>query len=354
VDSGNKSAQPAPFIPKRKAVSASQQGWIKEELLRPEFSTALLVQPSVRGIDIVLWAAGNRDFIDARLLHHGAILFRHFDVTSVAVFERLIQATSSAAMDYHDRTSPRDQVSGQVYTSTTHPADQTILLHNENSYSWNWPTKIYFHCVVAPQAGGETPIADCRKVLRNINPRLRRLFEERQVMYVRNFGDGFGLTWQAAFETNEKSAVELFCRTAGIKCEWKDGNRLRTRQVRPAVAKHPPTSEMVWFNQAVLFHVASLGAMERAVLLSEFAEDDLPSNCFFGDGSAIEGSMLEEISEAYRQEKICFPWQKGDVLLLDNMLMAHGREAFVGKRQIVVGMSDPDDWDKINHRGIRS
>jgi alpha-ketoglutarate-dependent taurine dioxygenase len=347
----NESVRPEglPFR-KRKPVSASQQGWVKEELLLPELSRALLLRPAVRGVDLVSWASSNRDSIESRLSQHGAILFRNFNVDSVSVFEDVIAATSQEPMDYGDRTSPRDQVSGRIYTSTTHPADQTILLHNENSYSWKWPAKIYFHCVVAPPEGGETPIADCRKVLQRISPELRQLFEQRQVMYVRNFGDGFGLPWQAAFGTKEKQAVEAFCSNANIKFEWKEGDRLKTRQVRPAVVTHPGTGEMAWFNQAVLFHFSSLGATERAVLASQFAQEDLPSNCFFGDGSEIEPGMIAEISEAYRLEKVSFSWQQADVLLLDNMLTAHGREPFVGPRQIVVGMADPKGWDELDPR----
>jgi hypothetical protein len=46
------------------------------------------------------------------------------------------------------------------------------------------------------------------------------------------------------------------------------------------------------------------------------------------------------VREAYRQETVTFPWQEGDILMLDNMLVAHGRSPFVGSRKIAVGMSE--------------
>ena len=49
--------------------------------------------------------------------------------------------------------------------------------------------------------------------------------------------------------------------------------------------------------------------------------------------------MLDHIREVYEQEKLVFPWQKGDVLLVDNMLTAHGRKPYSGARKIVVGMA---------------
>jgi len=137
------------------------------------------------------------------------------------------------------------------------------------------------------------------------------------------------LTWQNVFQTENKSDVEAFCRSAGIEAEWLDKNRLRTRQVCQAVAKHPRTGDMVWFNQAHLFHISSLKPEIRESLLSVFGERDLPRNAYYGDGTAIEDSVLDEIREAYRAEQVIFPWSQGDLLMLDNMLTAHGRSPFV-------------------------
>ena len=159
-------------------------------------------------------------------------------------------------------------------------------------------------------------------------------------MYVRNYGDGLGLPWQEVFQTRVRAEVEEHCRRAAIVCEWKDGDRLCTRQLRPAVRTHPKTGEWVWFNHALFFHVSSLDATTQAAFAGLTA-DELPFNALFGDATPIDPSLMEEIREAYREATVSFPWQAGDVLMLDNMLVAHGREPFVGPRKVVVAMADP-------------
>lgn len=135
--------------------------------------------------------------------------------------------------------------------------------------------------------------------------------------------------------------MEEYCRHACIEVEWKDNNRLRTRQIRPAIAQHPKTGEMVWFNHIVFWHVSSLQTQFREKLLSEFTQEDLPYNTFYGDGSPIEDSVIAEIREAYQQEMIAYPWQKGDILMLDNMLTAHARNPYSGSRKILTAMGEP-------------
>lgn len=333
----------APGLPKfgaakRKAVGGSQRSLIRAE---PSGGAPLVVRPALDGVDLVDWARSDAEFIGGSLREHGAILFQNFKGQSIAQFERFVAATSGAMMDYQDRSSPRSAVTANVYSSTDHPPEQAILLHNENSYSAAWPLKIYFHCVTPAASGGETPIADCRKVLARIDPAVRDRFRQKHVMYVRNFGDGVGLPWRTAFQTEERAGVEKYCLANALDFEWWGGDRLRIRGVRPAIAAHPRTGEQVWFNQAALFHPSSLEPGVRADLLSHFEEGELPLNAYYGDGSSIEASALEAIHEAYARETIVFPWRAGDTLMLDNMLFAHGRRPFAGARRVVVGMADP-------------
>lgn len=325
----------------RKAMSATSEGLVSTGLLQPDKTLPLEVRPAVKGLELTAWAANNRAFIDVSLLKHGGILFRDFNVKTAEQFAQFMRAVTDELLEYNERSSPRTQVSDNVYTSTDYPAAHSIFVHNENSYQRVWPMKIFFYCATPADVGGETPITDCRRVFARLTPRLRERFAEKQWMYVRNFGDRLGLPWETVFQTTERAVVEERCERSRIEATWKDGERLRLRAIRPAVRKHPRTGEPVWFNHATFFHITTLERETREALLAEYAEDELPTNTFYGDGSPIEPELLEELREAYRQETIVFPWQAGDILLLDNMLAAHGRAPYAGARKILVGMADP-------------
>jgi len=326
---------------RRKAVNLGGLSLIKAEPLFPERALPLVVEPAVSGLDPVAWAVRNREFIETSLREHGGILFRRFNIKTAEHFAQFMEAAAGELLAYNERSSPRTQVADHVYTSTDYPAAHSIFVHNENSYQRTWPMKIFFFCETPAERGGETPIADCRRVYARLAPRIRERFIAKNWMYVRNFGDGFGLPWRTVFQTDDRGVVEDHCRKNGIEAKWKDDDRLRLRAVRRAVHKHAHTGEEVWFNHATFFHISTMEPSVREALLAEIAEDDLPTNSFYGDGSPIEPEVLEHLRQRYREETVIFPWQRGDTLLLDNMLAAHGRAPFIGTRKILVGMAQP-------------
>lgn len=325
---------------RRREVDVSTASLVRSEPLAPGAALPLAVRPGVPGVDLIEWASGNREWIGERLGEHGGVLFRGFALDSIADFERLVGAVSGDLLQYTYRSTPRSEVEGRIYTSTEYPPDQHIPLHNEMSYSRSWPMKIWFYCATPSPSGGETPIADSRKVFARIDPALRRRFVERGVMYVRNYGGGLDLPWQDVFNTADRAEVEAFCRGAGIELEWRGDDGLCTRQVCQAAARHPATGERVWFNQAHLFHVSSLKPELRRSLIEDLGIDGLPRNACYGDGTPIGDAELDEVRRALVAEEVAFPWQQGDLLLLDNMLAAHGRRPFSGPRRILVGMAE--------------
>jgi alpha-ketoglutarate-dependent taurine dioxygenase len=328
-------------------VSLEQNELVKVVGQRQDFP--LLLQPTVAGVGLAQWAEANVDFIESRLSEAGALLFRGFDVTSVSSFERIAQSLCPSLHDgYGDL--PREEVSGKVYGSTPYPAEQAILFHNESSHLNRWPLKIFFFCVKPAQSGGETPLADCRKIYQLLDPGIRELFERKGLMYVRNFTEGLDVSWQEFFRTADRAEVEDHCRRSGVDFEWHGDNGLRIRQARQAVATHPKTGAPVFFNQIQLHHVSCLEPATRASLLSLFGEENLPRQIYFGDGSPIEDAVVSEIKELYWSAASKFRWQEGDILMLDNMLTAHARLPYVGRRKIVVAMGEMTG-EKNNQHG---
>jgi alpha-ketoglutarate-dependent taurine dioxygenase len=325
-------------LKRQKPIAISEENLIQLGYLQPGKSLPLLIQPAIDKLRLVDWSRNNKDYIENNLLKHGAILFRNFMPLTIAEFQVFIESISGDLIRYSYYSTPRTVVSGNIYTSTDYPADQYIPLHNEMSYTNTWPMRICFYCAKPAAQGGETPIANSRDVFNLISPKTKKTFIEKGIMYTRIYRDGIGLSWQEVFQTKDKIDVQEYCRREGIEYEWKD-NYLKTTQRCHAVAMHPQTGETIWFNQAHLFHVSNLQVEFSTALLAEFGEDKFPRNAYYGDGSQIELSTLEEIRNIYKQQSVLFLWQQGDVLLLDNMLTAHGRMPFIGPREILVGMS---------------
>lgn len=314
---------------------------VHSELLDPNAQIPLLVRPLRYDTDLVSWASERIEVIESQLIRYRAVLFRGFPVKTPAYFHSFVEASSTGPLlEYKDRSTPRYEVGQHIYVSTIYPSEQRIHPHNEGTYWKVWPRKIYFCCLKAAPKGGETPIVDVRRVCDRIDSGIREVFRQKQVMYVRNYNPGVGLTWQDAFQTKDPEAVMDYAAKNGIDVEWTKNGRLRTRQVRPAIRKHPVTGEDLWFNHAAFFHVSSLDPEIREVLLESYGEEGLPYNTYFGDGSHIDPAVIAHIRAAYAAEKIIFTWHDGDIMLLDNMSIAHAREPYSGPRNVIVAMTE--------------
>ncbi|HEX8125259.1 MAG TPA: TauD/TfdA family dioxygenase [Allosphingosinicella sp.] len=301
--------------------------------------------PSFAGL---LRLAGEKESLLSRLLLvHGAILLRGWAVRTCDQFAELVERLSGRRdlLEYRGGASPRRTLSAgarPVYNSTEYPADMELSLHNELSYSSAQPERIYFLCLTAPAQGGETTLGDSRRILAAMPAEVRARFESKGLLYIRNLpsGAGSGYSWQDAFGTGDRSEVERHCTAIGAEHRWLDGDLLRLTELRPATAVHPGTGEEVWFNQADGFHPSALQPATYAELLAECGSEDLfRLNVRYGDGTPIAPSDLAAVRQVIRRETRPHAWRTGDILVLDNLLAAHGRCAFSGERRIAVAMS---------------
>lgn len=310
------------------------------DLLELEPGLPLRLSPRTSGCGLGDVSSALHALVDQHLETAGGMLLHGFADPGVAGFQAFATGFGHPLLNYEFGSTPRSRVTADgVYTSTEYPARQWIPLHNEQAYTCDWPMRIWFYCAQAAEEGGETPIADSRQVFARLDPALRRRFAERRLSYVRNYGNGLDVAWQQVFDTEDRATVERFCAARGIACEWKADGELRTRQLCQGVARHPRTGDWVWFNQAHLFHASNLAPEVRASLIDLVGEDQLPRNVCWADGSTIDDAILDQVRAVLAAETVIFPWQPGDVLMLDNMLVAHARTPFSGPRKVVVAMS---------------
>jgi alpha-ketoglutarate-dependent taurine dioxygenase len=320
---------------------------IKTEFLPGhEEQMPLIIRPAVDNVDLAEWIGANKDELNGYLDRYGAIVFKGFDLKSAPDFERAAAAVSPELFaEYGDL--PQESTADRIYHSTPYPEDKMILFHNESSHLPQWPLRQFFFCVIPAADRGETPLLDCRLSYEALDPELRREFAEKGLMYVRNFSEGIDVPWQDFFHTSDKAEVERTCAEAGMGCEWTESGGLRISQVSPAVAVHPRTGEKVFFNQIQLHHVSCLDEETRSALSQLFAEEDMPRNVYFGDGTPIPDETVAKIGEMYEELCVEPPWAAGDMIVLDNMLVAHARRPFSGERKILVAMAEMVNVDQL-------
>jgi alpha-ketoglutarate-dependent taurine dioxygenase len=298
----------------------------------------LLVSADTQG-DWASWGRAHRDQIESWVTTCGAVLFRGLGVSSVAEFEQFIKAVSGDDwVEYREAATPRSLVQGHIFTSTEYDNTRRIYLHNENSHVTTWPGKLFFYCEQPSETLGATPLADCRRVFARIDPDVRERFLRLGWQYRRNFGYGLGFSWQQVFKATTRQEVETYCRENQMSAQWHDDKHLTVRYRRGAAVQHPRTKEWSWFNHGTFYNTFTVEpALKR--YLAGYQEHEMPYQTYYGDGEPIPTSVMAHLDAAYQDETVVFPWQRGDLLMVDNMLVAHGRQPYTGERRVYVGMT---------------
>jgi len=297
-----------------------------------------VIKPVNRDVDLAKWVESNRGKVEEMLLKQGALLFRDFSIDNVVDFEKVVGAYQKDLLNYDFASTPRTKIQGKVYTSTEYPSDQEILMHNEMAYTKHYPDELWFYCDLPATEGGETPILDSHLIYNKLDKDIKAKFEKEKLMYVRYYHNKLDLSWQKAFQTDNKAQVEEYCDKHGVDYEWITDDLLKTSEICDAVIKHPKTGRDLWFNQAHLFHVSSMDS-ELRKQITDLVGNQYPRNVYYGNGEEISDKDLMHIKQVMAESRVLFPWKKGDVLMVDNLAVAHGRMPYKGDRKIIVAMT---------------
>ena len=319
-------------------MSSSSAASLLDVDLRPGKPPMLRAEPAG---DAPGWAAERRDALRAVVADHGSVLVRGLglrDAAEVAaVFQRL---TTTGLMTEREAFAARQVYSDGVYTSSKWPPNQPMCMHHELSYTLEFPGMMLFACLGAASAGGATGVADSPTVLNALPAALVQRFEREGWLLTRTYNDDIGASYADAFGTEDRAAVESYCRANAIEFEWQPDGELRTRQRRSAVVRHPITGQRCWFNQIAFLNEWTMDPEVHEYLVDVYGEDGLPFNTRFGNGDPIGQDVVELLTGIYDAHTAREPWQAGDLMLVDNIRSAHSREAFEGPREVLVGMAD--------------
>jgi alpha-ketoglutarate-dependent taurine dioxygenase len=304
--------------------------------LRPGKPPILRVDGAV---DAPRWVAEHRDALRAAVVEHGSLLVRGLSLRDVAETEAVFRQLGSLMIEKEGFAARRNYSHG-VYSSSKWPPNQPMCVHHELSYRLEFPCLMLFACLVAPTDGGATPVADSPSVLHSLPRELIERFERVGWMLIRNYNDELGSSFTDAFGTDDHRAIESYCRANAITFEWQPDGALRTWQRRSAVVHHPRSGQRCWFNQIAFLNEWTIDPEVREYLVDSYGEDGLPFNTRFGNGEAIGADVVQVINQAYEANTVREPWQAGDLMLVDNLRTAHGRERFEGPREVLVAMAD--------------
>ncbi|MFE4972096.1 TauD/TfdA family dioxygenase [Kitasatospora sp. NPDC056651] len=286
------------------------------------------------------WARRNREELRAAVTEHGAVLVRGLELGDPETFAEVARALADELMPEREGFAHRDESPGPVYSSASWDDDQTMCMHHELSYAREFPAVLVLGCLTAPEQGGCTAVADSGAVVDALPAAVVDRLETEGWLLTRTYGGTVGLPWTEAFGTSSREEVEQYCREGGIAYEWR-GDELRTRQRRPALIRHPLTGRRSWFNQIAFLSEWSLDPDVREYLVSVLGPDGLAFNTAWGNGEPFTADLIQVINEAYVRATRREPWQTGDLLVVDNIRMAHNREAFEGDRRILLALADP-------------
>jgi len=290
--------------------------------------------------DAPSWAAEHREALRGVVAEHGSVLVRGLGLRDAAEVGAVSRRLATSLMSEREAFASRRSYDDGVYSATKWPPNQPMCMHHELSYTLEFPGLLLFACLSAPSAGGATAVADSPTVLDALPTELVARFEREGWLLTRNYNDEIGASFAEAFGTEDRGAVERYCRANGIEFEWQPDGGLRTRQRRSAVVRHPVTGQRCWFNQIPFLNEWTIASEIREYLVDVYGAEGLPFNTSFGNGDPIGEDVVELLNQVYEANTAREPWQAGDLLLVDNVRTAHAREAFEGPREVLVAMAD--------------
>ena len=290
------------------------------------------------GGDLATFLSANKGAVDAALADAGALLFRGFDVPDPHAFDAAVAGYGEPGFTYEDSLSNavRTNVTPRVFTANEAPPTTEIFLHHEMAQTPLYPSKLFFYCEIAPGDGGATPLCRSDWVLARLEaeaPDFVARLEKDGVRYTNvmpgddDAGSGQGRSWKSTLSVADRDGAEQRLKELGYSWEWQDDGSLRATTPALDAVRVLSDGTRTFFNQLI---AAFRGWAD--------SRNDPNKAITFGDGTPITSEDMAPAIRIADGLTYDLAWQAGDVALVDNFLVMHGRRPFEGKRRVLASL----------------
>lgn len=262
----------------------------------------------------------NREEIISLFKSSGLLLFRGFE-TSVDTFTEFTNSLSANFMDYAGGAFNRRVINEDATLLSVNDFKDEIKLHGEMYYQQNIPLLLWFFCAHPALKNGETTVCDGRQFFNELSSSTKELFSKKKLKYVGHFNKK---DWQKRYKTDDLSVVKQICISNNTQIQINEDESIDLQYICPAIHKSRCGKYQVFINSLLpAKHIA-------------------PRSVFFDDNSEIPDDFISELNKIADKITTEISWQKGDILMVDNTRIMHGRRAFVdNQRDIYLRLCSP-------------
>lgn len=284
------------------------------------------------------WVRKIQPDLETLLGTHGALLFRGFPLAGIEDFDAFILAFDYPNFQYRDSLSNAVRVNKteRVFTANEAPPDVEIFMHHEMAQTPVFPSKLFFYCEKPAEQAGATPVCRSDKLWKRIKeelPEFAAACEAHGLLYTNVMPDqddaasGQGRSWRSTFFSDSREAAEARMTELGYSWEWGTDGTLRATTPNLPAVKTLDDGTQVFFNQLI---AAFKGWKDT--------RNDPAKAITFGNAAPLAPDVMAQVCDMADEMSFDIPWQAGDVVLVDNYRVMHGRRPFSGTRKVLASL----------------
>ncbi|MFN6474484.1 MAG: TauD/TfdA family dioxygenase [Nostoc sp. SerVER01] len=251
---------------------------------------------------------------------YGILLFRGF-MANAEIFKEFSNSLSTDFINYAGGAFSRRVINGDETLLSVNDFKSEIKLHGEMYYQQNIPLMLWFFCANPPLKDGETTICDGRQFFNELSSSTKKLFRKNNLKFTVRMSEE---DWNKKYQTNDLSKLEEMCQKNNTHLQINADQSILLEYICPGIIPSRCGKYQVFINSLLPTKQLS------------------PKILKFEDDSEIPDEVMSELNEIAEKITTEISWQKGDILMIDNTRILHGRRAFADdQRDIYIRLCSP-------------